>query len=365
MSRGRDATRARTPLRPAPAGGWGDYLTDDGRCLVQVKRRIHSVRDLAALVVEMARGLASAPPSRRACLALVDPRMSRERLEEEWRALGGLLRPSVSGRMALLVLQQGQRWSIPEEPATAAIGESLRQQAPVEPQRAQPGLRAPSRKTFEVLKVLAHHWMLRRGPVAISEVIRISGCSYPTVAGALREWLGSGDLVRHSNRRVSLRTFPNDAWAQALALSQAFRSPIVFSTRSDRPLDLHDLLRRLELSGLPGVALGGIVAARHWDPLFNLHGLPRLDLCVHAPSGDIPPELLSPLDPALAPAEGPRASAGIVVHALRRPESLFVPRKGSRVPVADPVETLLDLHELHLTEQADEMVQRLVAEEPR
>lgn len=362
MSNTSDSTSSRRLLRPVPNGAWGDYVTRDDRWLVQVKQGIHSVRDLAALTVEMARGIASAPVSRRACLALVDPRMSRERLGEEWRTLRGILHPSLGKRMALLVLQGGERWSIPDEAPILAIGEALPRTGSSGPSTTKSDHRAPSRKSFEILKVLVHHWLLRRAPVAISELMRISGCSYPTVAEALRGWQRRDELIRHSNRRVSLRAFPNEAWGEAVALSQAFRRPMVFGTRSDRPLDLQDLLRRLERARLPGVALGGVVAARHWDPRFDLHGLPRIDLCVHAPSGDVRPDLLCPLDPALLPVQEPRGSARIVVHPLRRPESLFVEHKGFKVHVADPVETLLDLHELHLTEQTTELARRLAAE---
>lgn len=361
----RKTSSAPIRLRPVPGAAWGDFSTSDGRWLVRARVDIHSVRDLGALVVEMAKGVSTAPSRQRACLVLLDPRMSRARLAEEWRVLLHLLQAGIARRMAFVVLQRGVGWAIPDEPAILAVGQALRRQLPEEPSQATRERKPLSRKSFEVLKVLVHGWLLRRGPVAISELMRVSGCSYPTVAVALRGWQKSGDLVRHSNRSVSLRAFPNEAWSQALALSQAFRASTTFSTRSDRPLDVQDLLRRLEKSTLSGIALGGVVAALHWNPELDLHGLPRIDLCVHVPSGVVRPDLLAALDPALAPVEEQRSGARIVVHPLRRPESLFVARKGSKVPVADPVETLLDLHELHLTGQASDLVRRLSSEEPR
>ncbi len=365
MSRTRDTAGKGIKLHPVSGEAWEDYRTGDSRWIVGVKRRIHSVRDVLALVVEMARRIASAPRSQRGCLVLADPRMSRERLTEEWRTLQGLLHPGVVKRIALMVLEREGNWWLPEEGPIAAIGAAIRLKVPPDTTRERPRHPAASPKSFEILKVLTHHWLLRRGPTAISELMRISGCSYPTVANALREWQRSEDVVRHSNRRVSLRGLPNHAWDQALALLQALRRPVAFGARSERPIDLQDLLRRLERTGLPGLALGGVVAARHWDPVFDLHGLPRLDLCLHIPSGEVPADLLAPLDPSLRRVDGPGGGGRILVHPVQRPESLFVTPKGSVMPIADPVETLLDLQELHLTAQADALVLRLTGEEKR
>ncbi len=46
------------------------------------------------------------------------------------------------------------------------------------------------------------------------------------------------------------------------------------------------------------------------------------------------------------------------VHRIVRAESSFEESPGS-LPYADPVETLLDLHELHLTAQAEALVRRM------
>ena len=57
------------------------------------------------------------------------------------------------------------------------------------------------------------------------------------------------------------------------------------------------------------------------------------------------------LDPALEKAARPDESSSLVIHCIRRAESLFQPGDHG-VPWADPVECLLDLHEARLESQA-------------
>jgi hypothetical protein len=63
------------------------------------------------------------------------------------------------------------------------------------------------------------------------------------------------------------------------------------------------------------------------------------------------------LDPALVLAP-PGTPSLLVLHAVPRAESLFVP-VDSGPPWADPVEALLDLYDLRLIEQADDLVRAL------
>jgi hypothetical protein len=59
--------------------------------------------------------------------------------------------------------------------------------------------------------------------------------------------------------------------------------------------------------------------------------------------------------------EVPRESAIVVLHLVQRADPLFEPDPKGGLPYADPVETLLDLHELRLANQADQMIERLRA----
>jgi hypothetical protein len=107
-----------------------------------------------------------------------------------------------------------------------------------------------------------------------------------------------------------------------------------------------------------GVALGGVMAGRHWNADFDLHGTPRLDLVVHSPRN--PPDLtfLSRLDPALRQTQSESSPVVLAIHVLQRAEALFEYEPGFELPWADPVETTLDLYELRLSAQANELLAR-------
>ena len=96
-------------------------------------------------------------------------------------------------------------------------------------------------------------------------------------------------------------------------------------------------------------------AARHWDPRFDLNGTPRVDVVAHR----LDAAWVKAVDPALKPAAADAPRVVLAVHPLRRPQTLFETAARGRLPVADPVETLLDLHEMGLTAQSAELVERL------
>ena len=154
---------------------------------------------------------------------------------------------------------------------------------------------------------------------------------------------------------MELGGFPREAWSELLALSPTHRARIAFVDRTGRRPDPEALLRRLQKLAPPDVALGGVAAARHWDPHFDLRGLPRLDLSLAA-GRQLDLGFLRRLDPGLGPLKG-EGSPVLVVHPLQRPAALFTP--GDRLPIADPVETLLDLSELRLDDQANALIERL------
>jgi hypothetical protein len=61
------------------------------------------------------------------------------------------------------------------------------------------------------------------------------------------------------------------------------------------------------------------------------------------------------LDPALKRVDDPQQPANVVIHAVRHANPLFQPRDGG-LQWADPVECLLDLHEMRLESQAHEFL---------
>ncbi len=74
-----------------------------------------------------------------------------------------------------------------------------------------------------------------------------------------------------------------------------------FADQSGRGIAPDWLLKRVRKVALPQVALGGVAAACAVDPTFDLVGLPRLDLTVHAARGEDAIGFVYKLDPALAP----------------------------------------------------------------
>ena len=65
------------------------------------------------------------------------------------------------------------------------------------------------------------------------------------------------------------------------------------------------------------------------------------------------------LDPALVHADPQTTSTVVAVHAVHRARPLFEHPKDESLPFADVVETLLDLYDLRLTQQADELIARM------
>jgi hypothetical protein len=129
---------------------------------------------------------------------------------------------------------------------------------------------------------------------------------------------------------------------------------------------LERLLDRVRKNLPSNGALGGVEAARHWDPDFDLNGIPRIDFTLQVPGNQTPDlDFLRKIDPSLrVSAEGSPTRNVLAIHVLRRPESYFDADHKDGTRFADPVETLLDLQELRLGEQADALLRRLDPERP-
>jgi hypothetical protein len=207
--------------------------------------------------------------------------------------------------------------------------------------------------SYEVLKILLLRWLRLDAPISMGELQEQTGLSHPTVAKRIREL---GNLIeRTSNRSVRLREFPARPWAELVALSPRVRKTTGFEDGSGRSGDLSALVARIQRQRPPHVALGGVVGARHWQPDFDLAGIPRVDLELHAPMGSADLRFVSRIDPALVPARSGGAPI-LAVHVVTRAASLFEVDNGKGTPWADPVEILLDLHQLRLHKQADDFM---------
>ena len=115
-------------------------------------------------------------------------------------------------------------------------------------------------------------------------------------------------------------------------------------------------MHRLRRLSRADIGISGTAAASHWDRDFGLLGDPRLDLCVHCPEGLLDLGFVHRLDAALGQTEEPGEPAILVVHTLRRAVALF--EMDSRETLwADPVECLLDLHEMRLEPQVRQFLE--------
>jgi DNA-binding MarR family transcriptional regulator len=327
-----------------------DLVSRDGARGLEVSAGAQGVRDLDASALRLARWVAERA-GREGCLVLLGSRLTAERLRREWEAIRRVLRPDLGRRIALLAGPGSAELFPWVRPLVRWIG--AREAQPAAPSAPSAAL-TPT--VFEVLKIVVRHWLLRVGPLSRRRLQAESGATYPTVARALRKLEEAGELERLPNRRVQLRAFPRKTWQELLPLAAALRRRAAYVDATGRRPDPAALLRKLESLRPAGVALGGVAAARHWDRRFDLHGTPRIDLVVHAPRGTIDAGFVGKLDGSLR-----AATAGepvLVLHPLPRAAALF--DAGPRgLPFADPVETLLDLHELRLTAQAAELVDRL------
>ena len=296
----------------------------------------------------------------RVFLILVEPAVSEERLNDEWSKAKDVLSKSLSSKLSLVVIKNGE--------PTREIGKvssSLRKRLKsLCKQESKHGrhLKRPKYQ-FEVLKLLVGHWLLDKEPVSIKWLMDKIDCSYPTVANAIENYK---DALKYGPyRKVELARFPRKAWAELLTLSSDVRATVRYKDTSGQPRSPQSLLRRLKKLKLSNVAVGGTIGAREWYPFLgelrttiDLEGDPRFDICVHEPGKSLQLDFVGKLDPALRETEDPKEPASLVVHVLRRETSFF--EKDDTVGLlADPVECLLDLHELRLEKQAREYVKFL------
>jgi hypothetical protein len=147
-------------------------------------------------------------------------------------------------------------------------------------------------------------------------------------------------------------------FARLVALSDRARATSRYADRTGRARSPEEHVARLERLGLEGIAIGGVLAARHRVPDLDITGAPRLDLSVHSRGGVVPHDWVRRLDPGLELVPDPMAPASVVLHAVRHADPLFTPREGG-LAWADPIECLLDLHEARLESQARQFLAAL------
>lgn len=311
-------------------------------------------RDLHAALLRLA--LVVDETAKAKSLWIYIPKMTISRVRDEWNAFLRVVdQTRIAPQISMVAMTSDGIWSSSnshdlEEKARVQLPALARARLPA----AETRWMTVSAKFFEVWKVLLQSWLLREGPIAALEISERSGASIPTVAAALRHFRQRGEVADTRNRPIELLGLPQATLREVLVLSNSLRRPVHYHDASGRPPDPAGLLRHLTADAPSGLAVGGVVAAKHYDPDFDLNGLPRLDVLV---DDTVPSDWVRKLDPALRVVVPTASSPVLVVHPVKAlPAS--DPSTGT-LRLADPVETLLDLYEMRLTEQAEHMIARI------
>ena len=332
--------------------------SDVGDMLIEVKTGVFGLLAVRDGLIQLARAIAERDDSR-GYLVLSGASIKPDSVRHEWERTTSVLRPDLVERLHICVHRRDGFTGIPDDVDEATKKVLLDELSRL--QSTKPIRPAPGDAGFIVLKVLLHHWFVDGTPVTTERLMSISGYSYPTVANAIASL---GSLVeRTSDRRIRLRWFPRDEFARLLAVSPRVRRTARYADRSAQPRTPEAHVHRLERLRPIGVAIGGVLGAKHYFPELDLVGTPRLDISLHSLSSEAGADLVAKLDPALKRVDDPLEPASVVVHQVRHAETLFV----SRQPVlywADRVECLMDLHETHLEAQAIEFLQALESRRP-
>ncbi len=328
-----------------------------GNALIEVKFGVDSLRTIRTSLMQVAYPLSEDSASE-GYIVLVDSPITMERLRDEWQRAATILREDVLGRLSICLQSEGRFIGIPRDPNEAT------QRILAEVVETERGRMHTTRTdySFVIQKLLIHRWLISGEPATSEWLARTAGCSYPAVARALSP-LGSL-LERRSDRRVILRWFPKEEFARLLAIADRARSTARFADHSGQPRSAESHLRRLEKLNPPGLAIGGVLGAKHYHPNLDLVGTPRLDLSLHCPGKRLNLDFIERLDPALKRVEDPLAPANVVVHAVRQADAQFTPRDGG-IAWADPVECLFDLHEARLELQAGQFLDALQRQRPK
>lgn len=347
----------------ATRSGHVDYVSRDGTTAVEVRQSASGSRGLYAGLLGLAIFLQQRPEVERGCLVLLGSRFSLDRVKEEWAQTRNTFRDTVAERLGLVYVADGETWTDPANDYFQRIAEAF-QSAGFHSQNDRENLYVqvrprPGHKFYEVFKILLNRWLQKEGPIPLGKLADEVGCSYPTVKNALEKDSLRNSVSYTSNRSVELRKFPHAAWNELLALAHEIRHTFPFRDRTGDKPDPDSLLSRLGKLKIPYLGLGGVHAARHWHPDFDLHGSPRLDLIYHAPDGEADLRFVKRLDPALALDNSSEPSPALVVHVIDRATSQFAESDAERLPWADPVETVLDLNEMSLSDQADQLLNYL------
>ena len=336
--------------------GKGSVDTPDlvwGNTIVQVKADPHSFRNLRASLLELAYSLAD-HADRRGLLLLSNPRITDAALREEWRLAENTLRAEVAERLSVVAVRGDDVVEL-----AGSLESGLRERVRDMVAKNPPTQRIATWSARDaIFLVLLLHWFRRSGPLTTQYLMKAVGCSYPTVAATLKR-LGSY-VKRFSDRRIQLWSFPADEWQRVVAGRDRAHPMIHYVDRSGQRRPPQALLNRASELGLKHLAVGGVIASRHYYPEIDLRGTPRLDLTLHCPPKEkVDLSFVERIDPALERAESSNEPAALAVHILGTRTAFFTTAVDG-LPLADEVDCLLSLHDARLEAQAKEFLNHLV-----
>ena len=341
----------RALLRPPPGPGYQpDFRWD--RTVIEVKSDPHSFRNLRSGLLQLAYYLAD-QPDYRGVLLLGDPRISDEALREEWRLAERTLRSELLERLTVAV-KRGDDVTVVSGQLDPALRERVAEMIAQETSAPETRGRPTADTVFLVLLL---HWLRRTGPLTTRYLMEVVGCSYPTVAQALRRLDHS--IRRGSDRRVQLWGFPDQDWQRVVANRDKVHPVVRYVDRSGQPRSPEALLKRANSLKDGTLAVGGVIGARHYYPELDLRGNPRLDLTLHAGKGTPDLSFVERLDPALERTDDRNEPAALVVHVLGTRATFFT-AMGEGLPLADEVDCLLSLYDARLDAQAKDFLDHLV-----
>lgn len=325
-----------------------------GDALIEAKFGVDSLRTLTDAMMRLAFALGERPDTQ-GILVLADSAITLPRLQEEWTRAAQVLRPEIHHRLNVCVQQGDHFVGVPDDPdadlQTLLANVVEKERGTIHGKRAS----RSSEPYYDILRLLINQWFKQAGPLTSRWLAEAAGCSYPTVASALEKL--EKYLIRHSDRRVELKAFPKDEWFRLVANADKVRQTLRYSDHSGQPRSVESLVSRLRKLHPEGVAIAGVLGARRLYPALDLIGTPRLDLNIHSRARQPDLGFLRQLDPALKPA-GKEEPSRLVIHCVRYPHR-FSEADAHGTLWADPVECLLDLHEMRLESQALEFLQAL------
>ncbi len=336
-----------------------DFYSVDRSEGVEFKGALSGLRDLHAAVLKLALLLSERGALERATLVARVGRLSAARIRAEWGRTQAALRPDVARRLALVAIASDGLVLDPDDDEVrwlAARAQDVFSARGAGAPRALPAEMRWTSKSFDVWAVLFDAWLRAEAPLAIQDIAARSGASHPTVAAALERLVARGELLRTSDRRAGLIALPRRSLNEIMAIADSHRGTVRLADATGQRPDLDALLRRIQSKAPPDTAIGGVVAARHYDPRFDLHGTPRIDVTTHE-RDDL--AWLRRVDPALRPVPVSQSSPVLVVHRTRRGDPSFETDARSGLTLASPAETVLDLYDLRLTDQADQLVRAI------